>query len=44
MDPLVLGALVALVTVLVLFSGVSVAVGLLIVSAGIWNLQKPRSV
>ena len=34
MDPLVLGALVALVTVLVLFSGVSVAVGLLIVSAG----------
>lgn len=34
MDPLVLGAVVALVTVLVLFSGVSVAVGLLIVSAG----------
>jgi C4-dicarboxylate transporter DctM subunit len=34
MDPLALGALVALVTVLVLFSGVSVAVGLLIVSAG----------
>jgi len=34
MDPLVLGALVAVVTVLVLFSGVSVAVGLLIVSAG----------
>ena len=34
MDPLVLGGLVALVTVLVLFSGVSVAVGLLIVSAG----------
>ena len=34
MDPLVLGALVALVTVLVLFSGVSVAVGLLIVAAG----------
>jgi len=34
MDPLVLGALVALITVLVLFSGVSVAIGLLIVSAG----------
>ena len=34
MDPLPLGALIALVTVLVLFSGVSVAVGLLIVSAG----------
>lgn len=34
MDPLVLGALVAIVTVLVLFSGVSVAVGLLIVAAG----------
>jgi len=34
MDPLVLGALVALVTVFVLFSGVSVALGLLIVSAG----------
>ena len=34
MEPLSLGALVALVTVLVLFSGVSVAVGLLIVSAG----------
>ena len=34
MDPLVLGAIVAVVTVIVLFSGVSVAVGLLIVSAG----------
>ncbi len=34
MDPLVLGLLVALATILVLFSGVSVAVGLLIVSAG----------
>jgi C4-dicarboxylate transporter DctM subunit len=34
MDPLVLGALVALFTILVLFSGVSVATGLLIVSAG----------
>jgi len=34
MDPLSLGAILALVTVLVLFSGVSVAVGLLIVSAG----------
>ncbi len=34
MDPLVLGAIVALFTVIVLFSGVSVAAGLLIVSAG----------
>lgn len=34
MDPLVLGALVAMATILVLFSGVSVAIGLLIVSAG----------
>ena len=34
MDPLLLGALVAAATVLVLFSGVSVAIGLLIVSAG----------
>ena len=34
MDPLVLGALVAIVTVVVLFSGVSVASGLLIVSGG----------
>jgi tripartite ATP-independent transporter DctM subunit len=34
MDPLILGTLVALATVMVLFSGVSVAVGLLIVSAG----------
>jgi len=33
-DPLALGGLIALVTVVVLFSGVSVAVGLLIVSAG----------
>ncbi|MEL7348080.1 MAG: TRAP transporter large permease, partial [Pseudomonadota bacterium] len=33
MDPLVLGALVAIVTIVVLFSGVSVAAGLLIVSA-----------
>ena len=33
MDPLILGALVALATILVLFSGVSVAIGLLIVSA-----------
>ena len=33
MDPLLLGALVALATILVLFSGVSVAMGLLIVSA-----------
>ena len=34
MDPLVLGLVVALVTILVLFSGMSVAVGLLVVSAG----------
>jgi tripartite ATP-independent transporter DctM subunit len=34
MDPLTLGALVGLATVLVLFSGVSVAIGLLLVSTG----------
>ncbi|SEK26635.1 TRAP transporter large permease [Roseovarius nanhaiticus] len=34
MDPLVLGGLVALFTIAVLFSGVSVALGLLIVSGG----------
>ncbi|MFT5946874.1 MAG: C4-dicarboxylate transporter DctM subunit [Paracoccaceae bacterium] len=34
MDPLSLGALVAVMTIFVLFSGVSVALGLLIVSAG----------
>ncbi|PUB15542.1 TRAP transporter large permease [Yoonia sediminilitoris] len=34
MDPLTLGLLVALCTIVVLFSGVSVALGLLIVSAG----------
>ena len=34
MDPLLLGALVAIATILVLFSGVSVAIGLLVVSAG----------
>ncbi|QIE43611.1 TRAP transporter large permease [Meridianimarinicoccus aquatilis] len=34
MDPLTLGGFVALATILVLFSGVSVAIGLLIVSAG----------
>ncbi|MEL6278897.1 MAG: TRAP transporter large permease [Pseudomonadota bacterium] len=34
MEPLLLGAIVAVITVLVLFSGVSVATGLLIVSAG----------
>ncbi|MCG8491478.1 MAG: TRAP transporter large permease [Sneathiellales bacterium] len=33
MDPLVLGALVGVCTILVLFSGVSVAIGLIIVSA-----------
>lgn len=34
MDPLVLGGIVAILTIVVLFSGVSVATGLLIVSAG----------
>ena len=34
MDPLLLGAIVAIATIIVLFSGVSVALGLLIVSAG----------
>jgi len=34
MDPLLLGALVALTTIAVLFSGISVAVGLLLVAAG----------
>ena len=34
MDPLLLGAIVAIMTIVVLFSGVSVATGLLIVSAG----------
>lgn len=34
MDPLSLGALVAIVTIFVLFSGISVATGLLVVSAG----------
>jgi C4-dicarboxylate transporter, DctM subunit len=34
MDPLLLGTIVAIATILVLFSGVSVATGLLIVSAG----------
>ena len=34
MDPLLLGGIVAVLTILVLFSGVSVAIGLLIVSAG----------
>ena len=34
MDPLLLGLLVAVATILVLFSGVSVAIGLLVVSGG----------
>lgn len=34
MDPLILGAIVAVATIVVLFSGVSVALGLMIVSAG----------
>ena len=33
MDPLVLGLLVATITILILFSGISVANGLLVVSA-----------
>ena len=33
MDPLILGSLIGLVTILVLFSGISVAIGLLLVSA-----------
>lgn len=45
MDPLVLGALVAAATVFVLFSGVSVAIGLLIVSAGfLLVFDGPRSI
>ncbi len=34
MDPLLLGLLVALLTIVVLFSGISVATGLLVISAG----------
>lgn len=34
MDPLALGGIVAIATIIVLFSGVSVAIGLLLVSAG----------
>ena len=34
MDPILLGAVVAVATILVLFSGVSVALGLLIVASG----------
>ena len=34
MDPLLLAGIVAIATILVLFSGVSVAIGLLIVSGG----------
>ncbi|MEI4487857.1 TRAP transporter large permease [Frigidibacter sp. MR17.14] len=44
MDPLLLGLLVALATIVVLFSGVSVAVGLLIVAAGfLLAFDGPRS-
>ena len=39
MDPFLLGGIVALVTIVVLFSGVSVATGLLIVSAGFLLVQ-----
>jgi len=39
MDPILLSGIVAIATILILFSGVSVAIGLLIVSAGIpYNL------
>ena len=43
MDPLVLGAIIGIVTILVLFSGVSVALGLLIVAASFmfWNRGFP---
>lgn len=34
MDPLILGSLVAIVTIIVLFSGISVGTGLLVVAAG----------
>lgn len=44
MDPLLLGGIVAIATILVLFSGVSVAIGLLIVSAGFLLIfDGPRS-
>ncbi|MEO0327273.1 MAG: TRAP transporter large permease [Pseudomonadota bacterium] len=44
MDPLILGALVGIITILVLFSGASVAIGLLIVSAGfLLVFDGPRS-
>ena len=42
MDPLVLGALVAAITIAVLFSGMSVALGLLTVSAGFLYRLYPR--
>jgi len=44
MDPLTLGALVGLVTILVLFSGISVAMGLLVVATGfLLVFDGPRS-
>ncbi len=44
MDPLVIGGIVALVTVVVLFSGVSVAIGLLLVATlFLWIFDGPRS-
>ena len=44
MDPLVIGGIVALVTVIVLFSGVSVAIGLLLVATlFLWIFDGPRS-
>lgn len=44
MDPLLLGGIAAIITVIVLFSGVSVAIGLLIVSAGfLFVFDGPRS-
>jgi tripartite ATP-independent transporter DctM subunit len=42
MDPLILGSLIGIITILVLFSGVSVAIGLLIVSAGFLFFFNPR--
>lgn len=44
MDPLILGALVAVATVVILFSGISIGIGLLVVSAGFLLIfDGPRS-
>ena len=44
MDPLLLGALVGIITILVLFSGVSVAIGLLLVAVGFLFVFSPNEV